>query len=221
MEALLERNNVDEFLRNINSLRENLRKTYGLCTRIIHDQVDKGNLNIDDYVKTAKKIKIVEEQLGTVNKYFFNGSEFGEIMEVVSCDGESMEEFLEEKESLKSFGHSLTESFLKTKPAGFKLLDEDRVDVKNWKDLYVKTCKMLLERNERLFRSFLDNPKMNWTTIKYFTKYKPITASFVEIAEGVYINTIFGANEFMKMIQKLLEEYKISSEKYRIFLRGE
>ncbi|NLK64723.1 MAG: hypothetical protein GX289_06470, partial [Tissierellia bacterium] len=59
MEALLERNNVDEFLRNINSLRENLRKTYGLCTRIIHDQVDKGNLNIDDYVKTAKKIKIV------------------------------------------------------------------------------------------------------------------------------------------------------------------
>lgn len=129
-------------------------------------------------------------------------------MEVVSCDGESIEEFLEEKREFKIFWTFSYRILLKTKPAGFKLLDEDRVDVKNWKDLYVKTCKMLLERNERLFRSFLDNPKMNWTTIKYFTKYKPITASFVEIAEGVYINTIFGANEFMKMIQNSLRSIR-------------
>lgn len=120
-----------------------------------------------------------------------------------------------------TIAHSLLENFTHIKPYGFKFLDDELFEAKNWKSLYIKACEIFLKLDEKKFMSFENRTYMNGETRDYFSKEKENIDLPVKILDKIYISTRFGANEFRDILIKILKEYDYNVEDFIVYIRAD
>lgn len=117
--------------------------------------------------------------------------------------------------------HSLIEDFTHKRPAGFKL-SGNRVIANDWKDICIKTCELLANQNSEIFRSFVDDEKMQGKRVEYFSKSSSgIRKPELIKSAKIYVTTNLSANGIRNIIQLMLRKYSIPTTEYKIYLKAD
>jgi len=117
--------------------------------------------------------------------------------------------------------YDLHENFTYKRPSGFKLNSDKIINVKNWKDLLVKTCEILFEIDEQKFLSFENNSKFITERRIRFSKTPSSMKSPMPIKNKLFVETNESANDIKNIIIILLKEYKIDINKFKIYLKAD
>lgn len=117
--------------------------------------------------------------------------------------------------------HTLLENFTHIKPYGFKFLNNELAEAKNWKSLYIKACEMFFKLDKDIFISFENKTNMNGQTRSYFSKEKHEIDFPVKIMGKTYVNTGFGANEYRDILVKILKEYNYDAKEFKVYFKAD
>lgn len=111
-------------------------------------------------------------------------------------------------------------SFKYTRPIAFQFYEEIN-ETNTWKDLFEKTCEILDNCDNELFKKLPENARLNGVMSPYFsTKPYDIYTSYVKMEKsGVYVKTNHGSDTVCKIITGLLDFYGYNEDEYLIFLR--
>lgn len=96
--------------------------------------------------------------------------------------------------------HSLYENFTYKRPCGFQI-EEKRFEIKDWKEMLIKVCNYLSEKDIDIIKSFPDNPKVNGKKVIYFSRVKlPTMQSVKKLDCGIYLATVLSSNSIRNLI---------------------
>jgi len=114
--------------------------------------------------------------------------------------------------------HNLYESFTRTSPVAFKLLN-GVFTATTWKELLVRTWNELERVNPGKFKEFVTDPMMQGNTITYFGVNDKEMKRPVKIRNtDVFAETKVGANEVRDLICMVLRKFDIKFASYEIYL---
>lgn len=118
--------------------------------------------------------------------------------------------------------YSIFEDFTYTRPHGFELFGK-RYMAKDWKEVFVKTCEVLAQRDLNLFESFVNDSSMQGKKVAYFCNdIKTVVRNPVKVkGTSVFVMTNMSANSVRNVIERMLRKYKIKTSSYKIFLRAD
>lgn len=117
--------------------------------------------------------------------------------------------------------HTLYEDFTHKRPCGFKINDQQTIEVSTWKEVLVKTCEILIAIDEKKFMSFEDMPRMNGKKRKYFSADLNNITDPKLINEKIYVETLMSGNGFRNLLVKLLKEYNFPVNEFKVYLRAD
>jgi hypothetical protein len=117
--------------------------------------------------------------------------------------------------------YSLMEDFTHKRPAAFSLKGK-RIEITDWKYVFVQTCEVLVSINKEIFMLFVSDKTMQGRKIAYFTK-DPTGMRKAELIQGtdIYVTTNLSANNIRNIIQKMLRKYGIPLSEYKIYLKAD
>lgn len=113
--------------------------------------------------------------------------------------------------------HSLLEELTHIRPFGFKFVTGEIVDARTWKNVFVRTCEILLKIDEKKFMSFENQTRMNGETRDYFSKDSSNIILPIKILDKIYVTTSMSANGFSELIVKMLKEYDYNVDEYKLY----
>lgn len=147
-----------------------------------------------------------------------------------SADKEILEddmEFLEDDQKRINYeeyrvdetvAHDLMTDFRYTKPAAFSL-DEIRYPARMWKQMLVKICEILYQKNNKIFEEFLEDKFMQGKTRKYFSRNEASLRNPEKIkGSNIFVETNLSANSTRDMVMKMLDKYRIPYAAFKIYL---
>lgn len=117
--------------------------------------------------------------------------------------------------------HTLYEDFTHIRPYGFQLNNKPIIKVKTWQDMLIKTCDYLIGVNENKFLSFEKNDMMNGRKNKYFSRNSDQLRKAGKVREGIFVEINQSGNAIRNLIIKLLNEYDIKINEYKIYFRAD
>jgi hypothetical protein len=116
--------------------------------------------------------------------------------------------------------HTLDDSFMYKRPHGFVLEGRAYQNVPTWRRVYELVCQQMAEKDPERFAALPDNPKF---TTRYghkaFSNDRTELRIASHIAEGVYAEVHFSANDLRDSIKRLLTEFGVPHESMVIYLR--
>lgn len=127
----------------------------------------------------------------------------------------------QEKNEDKDVVHYLYEDFTGKKPFGFKIEDSGFTKVSSWKEMLVKTCKLLHRKDSKKFLNFENISYLNGKTRKHFTKDKSLLNNPELINGEIYAETNLSSKGTCKLIKNIIKEYDYNIKDYRIYLKFE
>ena len=113
--------------------------------------------------------------------------------------------------------HSLLEDLTHIRPYGFKFVNGEVVGARTWKDVFVRTCEILLKIDEKKFMSFENATRMNGETRDYFSKDSSNIILPVKILDKIFVTTSMSANGFSELIVLMLKEYDYNVDEYKLY----
>ncbi|MEW5920809.1 MAG: hypothetical protein AB1796_07675 [Bacillota bacterium] len=121
----------------------------------------------------------------------------------------------------RTTAYTLFENYTYKRPHAFEMINQT-VNVRDWKDMLMETCKKLTKINKDLILRFPDDPKFNGKKISYFSD-KPETMRSPRRIEtlDLFVETNFSANHIRNLIIKMLNHYGIPLSEYKIYLRAD
>lgn len=118
----------------------------------------------------------------------------------------------------ETVAHDLMTDFRYTKPAAFSL-DEIRYPARMWKQMLVKICEILYQKNNKIFEEFLEDKFMQGKTRKYFSRNEASLRNPEKIkGSNIFVETNLSANSTRDMVMKMLDEYRIPYAAFKIYL---
>lgn len=116
--------------------------------------------------------------------------------------------------------HTLYENFTHIRPFGFKF-NTTLIEVKTWQEMFLKTCEILLNKDEKKFLQFQDKVYMNGKKNKYFSTSEEVLRKPVNISGEIYVETNLSSNSIRNIIVKMLKEYNIKINDFKIYFRAD
>ena len=117
--------------------------------------------------------------------------------------------------------HTLHEDFTYTRPAAFEFKGE-RVEVRTWQQMLVKTCEMLLTIDRERFIKFENDPTMQGRKQKLFSTNPSNIRNPQKIKDSkLYVETNLSANSIRNLIIKMLQKFSLKLSEYKVFLRAD
>lgn len=117
--------------------------------------------------------------------------------------------------------HTLHEDFTYTRPAAFEFKGE-RVEVRTWQQMLVKTCEMLLTIDRERFIKFENDPTMQGRKQKLFSTNPSNIRNPHKIKDiELYVETNLSANSIRNLIIKMLQKFSMKPSEYKVFLRAD
>ncbi|HBN83638.1 MAG TPA: hypothetical protein DDZ89_07310 [Clostridiales bacterium] len=148
--------------------------------------------------------------------------EVEEVINKENMDDESKE--LPDYESLRvdqNIPYTLYNDYTHKRPAGFEIF-EIRHEVKDWKEMFVKTCEVLAEKDPNKFLTFVNDKSMRGKKLPYFCTESTGIRSPKKIKDtNVYVMTNMSANQIRNVVEKMLRKYEIKVNDYKIFLKAD
>ncbi|WP_245566490.1 hypothetical protein [Tuberibacillus calidus] len=117
--------------------------------------------------------------------------------------------------------HTLYENFTYKRPFGFRISNQEIIEVKTWQEMLIKICEILIAVDENKFMSFEHNPNMNGKKRKYFSKNDKGMNKPKLIGDKIFIETNISANSIRNLVLKLLKEYGSKSSEFKVYLRAD
>lgn len=117
--------------------------------------------------------------------------------------------------------HTLYENFTHIRPYGFKIGDENLIEVKTWQEMFLKTCEILFKKDENKFMQFENEKCMNGKKVKYFSLESSYIRKPVKILDKIYVETNLSSNSIRDIIIKMLKEYKINIACFKVYFRAD
>lgn len=117
--------------------------------------------------------------------------------------------------------HTLYENFTHIRPFGFRINDSEFIEVKTWQEILLKTCDMFISIDSEKFLSFENNKNMNGKKNKYFSIDEKKLRKPEKVADKIYIETNMSGNSIRNLIVKILKEYGIKVNNYKVYFRAD
>jgi hypothetical protein len=120
----------------------------------------------------------------------------------------------------RSQPHTLEEDFTYKRPYGFVLQGQPYTRVPTWRRVYELVCRQLAGQDPKRFATLPDNPKfITKNGHKGFSTQPNELRVRSHIAEGVYVEVHFSANDIRDSIKRLLTEFGVEHDSMVIYLR--
>lgn len=117
--------------------------------------------------------------------------------------------------------HTLKEDFTHKRPSAFKIGDNYTSIVNTWQEMMLDTCKYLMKVDEDKFKQIIRKPRLNGRKSDYFSTDKEFMRRPVHIGCGVYIETNMSANAIRNLTLKLLKEFNIPTNSFKVYLKAD
>lgn len=117
--------------------------------------------------------------------------------------------------------HTLYENFTHIRPFGFKINNSELVEVKTWQEMLLKTCEMFFSIDPEKFLSFERNKTMNGKKNKYFSTKEDGLRRPEKVVDKIYIETNMSGNSIRNLIVKILKEYEIKVNNFKVYFRAD
>lgn len=117
--------------------------------------------------------------------------------------------------------HTLYENFTHIRPFGFRIDGEELIEVKTWQEVFLKTCELLFYKDEKKFLQFENKPNMNGKKNKYFSVSVKGMRKPEMISSKIYVETNMSSNSIRNIIVKMLREYNIKVNDFKLYFRAD
>ena len=117
--------------------------------------------------------------------------------------------------------HTLYENFTHIRPFGFRINDSKFIEVKTWQEMLLKTCDMFICIDSEKFLNFENNKTMNGKKNKYFSINEQQLRKPEKVADKIYIETNMSGNSIRNLIVKILKEFGIKVNNYKVYFRAD
>lgn len=117
--------------------------------------------------------------------------------------------------------HSLYENFTHIRPYGFKMQNEEIIEVKTWQELLIKTCQICMDKDLNKFINFQNDKKMNGKKNKYFSVKESDMRKPEFLGNGMYVETNMSGNGIRNLILKMIKEYGMKINDYKVYFRAD
>lgn len=117
--------------------------------------------------------------------------------------------------------HTLKEDFTHKRPSAFKIGENYTSIVNTWQEMMLDTCKYLIKVDEDKFKQIIRKPRLNGRKSDYFSTDKEFMRRPVHIGCGVYIETNMSANAIRNLTLKLLKEFNIPTNSFKVYLKAD
>ena len=87
--------------------------------------------------------------------------------------------------------------------------------------MMLDTCKYLMKVDEDKFKQIIRKPRLNGRKSDYFSTDKEFMRRPVHIGCGVYIETNMSANAIRNLTLKLLKEFNIPTNSFKVYLKAD
>ncbi|WP_300411005.1 hypothetical protein [Lagierella sp.] len=114
---------------------------------------------------------------------------------------------------------NLNFDFTYTKPQGYRLYRGEIKEIHSYKDLYIELCKYFYQKNQKIFKSFIDKTDFNGRTRPYFSKKSEKLINPEYIGDQIFIETSFSANKIRDMLIKIFKTYNVNYSILEIFIK--
>jgi len=117
--------------------------------------------------------------------------------------------------------HNLHEDFTYTRPAAFEFKGE-RVEVRTWQQMLIKTCEMLMAFDRERFVNFENDPTMQGRKQKLFSTNPANNRNPHKLKDSeLYVETNLSANAMRNLVIKMLQKYSLKTSDYKVYLRAD
>lgn len=117
--------------------------------------------------------------------------------------------------------HSLEEDFTSLVPRGFILAGIPFENTNSWSDLFSTFISYLAKKAPEQTRTLADNPRLfSKSGSRYFSVDFSKVRENKRIMDNFYIETNLSANDFVRLIGEVLDFFKISRDKFEIYLQN-
>ena len=121
----------------------------------------------------------------------------------------------------KNIPYTLYYDYTYKRPAGFEVFGM-RHDAKDWKEMFVKICEILAEKDPMTFKTFVNDKSMQGRKVSYFCKdQKDIRSPKHVKGTDIYIMTNMSANQIRNVIERMLRRYDIKINDFKIYLKAD
>ncbi|WP_335871052.1 hypothetical protein [Bacillus sp. 2205SS5-2] len=211
-----------------------LSESLELLKEAINDTMDSINGQVSQaYTKRDfDGVRHFAELGEEINQYEQKIEHFIELLEVDASNENIVEgeEEVVETASLPDYSaylvdtkveHTLYENFTHKRPFGFRINNEQIIEVKTWQEMLIKTCELLITVDEDKFMSFENKPAMNGKKRKYFSKQESEIRKPKLISNKIFVETNISGNGVRNLLLKLLKEYGYKSNEYKVYLKAD
>lgn len=173
-------NNILEFLgKELPSSIDEIREAMDLLNSIVDDTIEKlnnkcntemSNRNFSrakEFIDTneglidfSNKVKGFMDNLDKIERVEI---EEGELLKEEEKKIPNYEEYLVDKK----VEHTLYENFTYKRPCSIEI-EGNKFEIKDWKDMLIKVCEYLTEKDFGIMKNFPDDPKVNGKKVIYF-----------------------------------------------------
>lgn len=209
------------------------------CLDLLNQCIEGCVKNIKDAFNTAidkrdyQRLTNLSEMLKSIDKV---QGKLGEYSNLLQIDNDIEEEIIQ-KENLKdeskelpsydslqvdqNMPYTLYDDYTYKKPAGFEVFGL-RYDAKDWKEMFVKICEILAEKDPMTFKTFVNDKSMQGRKVSYFCKdQKDIRSPKHVKGTDIYIMTNMSANQIRNVIERMLRRYDIKINDFKIYLKAD
>ena len=209
------------------------------CIDLLNQCIEGCVKNIKDAFNTAidkrdyQRLTNLSEMLKSIDKV---QGKLGEYSNLLQIDNDIEEEIIQ-KENLKdeskelpsydslqvdqNMPYTLYDDYTYKKPAGFEVFGM-RHDAKDWKEMFVKICEILAEKDPMTFKTFVNDKSMQGRKVSYFCKdQKDIRSPKHVKGTDIYIMTNMSANQIRNVIERMLRRYDIKINDFKIYLKAD
>ncbi len=209
------------------------------CIDLLNQCIEGSVEKIKDAFNTAidkrdyQRLTNLSEMLKSIDKV---QGKLGEYSNLLQIDNDIEEEIIQ-KENLENEPEELTDhdsfrvdqnmpytlydDYTYKKPAWFEVFGL-RYDAKDWKEMFVKICEILAEKDPMTFKTFVNDKSMQGRKVSYFCKdQKDIRSPKHVKGTDIYIMTNMSANQIRNVIERMLRRYDIKINDFKIYLKAD
>lgn len=117
--------------------------------------------------------------------------------------------------------YGLDENFKFKRPHAFELKGH-YMETSTWKEVLIETCKALYYLDPNKFSKFAEGDTMKWGGSFNFSKDKDVIREPAIIGDsGIYVESAKDSMGTRQLILKMLDNYNIDPNEYKIYLRAD
>lgn len=125
----------------------------------------------------------------------------------------------------KTVAYKLTEDFKNTSPYAFSF-DGEKYLVDNWYEITIKVCEILYKKNQKLFRDIVGSCAVKGRKNPYIAFDDDYSANSIGVPRilldtNIIVEQRLNANQHMKVVKRLLDEFRIPRTAISIYLESD